>query len=100
MTDQPEGRLLAGAAHELAGAELADRLGQAAFELIAFRLPLRMFQTRLERQGGSRQTDEQADKQAGQEEMALAHRKAPRKNGVPLWYRSRRQKLEGTICTA
>src|SRR5690606_39912670 len=89
--------LLAGTAHELPGTELVDRLRQTAFELVTLDLPLRMLQARLKRQGGSRQADEQADEQTGQDEVELAHGGLHGISGVHVKHRSTMEKLEGQI---
>ncbi|MDT4812070.1 hypothetical protein FQZ97_450200 [compost metagenome] len=66
---QAEGRLLAGASHELADAEIGDGLRQAALELIALDLPLHLLEAGLEGDGLHRQARQQAD----QDEVTLAH---------------------------
>lgn len=56
---QAEGRLLAGTPDELADPEIRHRLRQAAFELVAFDLPLDALQPRLEGHRQRRQAAEQ-----------------------------------------
>ncbi|MNL26227.1 hypothetical protein D3C87_1477440 [compost metagenome] len=51
---QTKRRLLARAAHELSRAEIGDRLGQAALELVTFDRPLNALQTCLESDGHRR----------------------------------------------
>ncbi|MNP16233.1 hypothetical protein D3C76_1086210 [compost metagenome] len=54
-------RLFTGTAHELTTAEIGNRLDQAAFELIAFDLPLNILQTGLEGKCCCRQADKHTE---------------------------------------
>ena len=64
---EAESRLLAGAAHELAAAEVRDGLAEATLELITLDLPLHFLHARLECDGRSRHAPRQAGEQAEQE---------------------------------